>query len=84
MSLFDKDQFTAAQKLHIIGREELIYILQQEDPNGVYNDKDSTNEFGAPATLEELKESFWRLYDGANGTNSSTNITDMNKREVPF
>ncbi|MBT0812966.1 hypothetical protein KIH41_16890 [Litoribacter ruber] len=39
-----------------LSREELIDWLSWNDPNGVYNDEDSMDEFGNVMSLEEGRE----------------------------
>ena len=40
-------------------RYELMDILMKNDPNGIYSDKLSIQEFGCIATIKELKESLF-------------------------
>ena len=41
-------------------RAELIQWLSANDRNGVYGDAESIQEFGQPATLDELRECLQR------------------------
>lgn len=69
----------ATQYLNNASREDMISILSKNDPNGIYDDTKSIQEFGKPATIEELKESFWRMWDGPASMAKGGAIPDIPK-----
>ena len=51
--IMDLSQEALSRFLDLTSREEIIDWLQWNDPNGVYRDEDSLNEFGNICSKEE-------------------------------